>query len=75
MAIGLTLVACDPTVDDKTSLGPVPNPTFDILQGEDANNFILKNSTLYCYKSPSVPSISVNCAQKFLTIGQLIYSI
>ena len=45
LAIGLTLVACDPTVEDKTSLGPVPNPSFDILQGEDANNFILKNTT------------------------------
>ena len=38
-------VACDPQEDDKTEFGALPNPTFEITQGESPNKFILENTT------------------------------
>ena len=38
-------MACEPFVDDKSSLGAPPNPSFTIAQGDNANQFILTNTT------------------------------
>lgn len=39
------LVSCEPFVEDKSELGPPPNPDFTITQGETPNDFILQNTT------------------------------
>ena len=37
--------ACEPEIDDKSDLGPLPTPSFEILSGDGPNNFIFKNTT------------------------------
>ncbi len=39
------LFSCEPFVEDKSELGPPPNPSFTISQGDTPNNFILENTT------------------------------
>ncbi|MEO0899729.1 MAG: hypothetical protein AAFY71_25180 [Bacteroidota bacterium] len=41
----LALVACEPSVVEKSELGPVPSPTFEITQGATPNEFVLTNTT------------------------------
>lgn len=36
---------CEPSIEEKSTLGELPNPSFTISQGEDANTFILTNTT------------------------------
>jgi len=45
LIITLLFAACEPEVDDKPDIGAPPNPTFEILQGDTPNNFILMNTT------------------------------
>lgn len=39
------MYSCKPSVPDKTDLGPLPNPTFSVSQGDTPNEFILSNTT------------------------------
>jgi len=39
------LISCDPSLDDKTALGDLPSPSFDIIEGSDGNTFTLVNTT------------------------------
>ncbi len=39
------LVSCDPYIEDKSDLGPLPNPSFDIIAGATPNDFTLVNTT------------------------------
>jgi hypothetical protein len=39
------LFSCEPFVEDKSELGPPPNPSFTISQGETPNDFIFENTT------------------------------
>lgn len=41
----LSLIGCQPFVEEKTELGPLPNATFEIIQGGTPNDFILRNTT------------------------------
>jgi len=47
--LGLFLIfsclSCDPSVDDKTALGGIPDPSFNIVEGATPNNFTLVNTT------------------------------
>jgi PKD repeat protein len=43
--IMLAIVSCDPAIDDKTALGGIPNPSFEIVAGDTPNNFTLVNTT------------------------------
>lgn len=38
-------MACEPYVEDKTDLGPLPDPSFDIIEGDTPNDFNLINTT------------------------------
>jgi len=37
--------SCEPYVEDKIDIGPPPNATFEIIQGETPNDFTLRNTT------------------------------
>ncbi len=39
------LVACEPSIEDKTDIGPAPSPSFNIVTTDNPNEFILKNTT------------------------------
>lgn len=39
------MYSCKPTAPDKPELGPLPNPSFTIVQGDTPNEFILTNTT------------------------------
>ncbi len=39
------LISCDPSLEDKTALGDLPSPSFDIIEGSDGNTFTLVNTT------------------------------
>lgn len=39
------LFSCEPFVEDKSELGPPPNPSFTITQGDTPNDFIFENTT------------------------------
>jgi hypothetical protein len=41
----LGLFSCEPFVEEKSDLGPPPNPSFTISQGETPNDFIFENTT------------------------------
>jgi len=43
--ITLCCVACEPQEDAKPDIGAVPNPSFEITQGNTPNEFILTNTT------------------------------
>jgi len=45
--IFLVFLGCEPYVDEKTELQPIPTPSFEILTTEDTtpNDFLLKNTT------------------------------
>ncbi|MFK7905417.1 MAG: hypothetical protein AB8B69_09845 [Chitinophagales bacterium] len=40
------LIACEPSIDDKTDIGPTPTPSFEIVTTDNPNEFILKNTTV-----------------------------
>ena len=39
------LASCEPYVEDKIDIGPPPNATFEIIQGDTPNDFTLRNTT------------------------------
>jgi len=39
------LFSCEPYVEEKTELGALPTPTFEISQGDTPYDFILTNTT------------------------------
>lgn len=41
----LGLFSCEPFVEEKSDLGPPPNPSFTISQGDTPNNFVFENTT------------------------------
>lgn len=41
----LGLFSCEPFVEEKSDLGPPPNPSFTVSQGETPNDFIFENTT------------------------------
>ncbi|KAA3620671.1 MAG: hypothetical protein DWQ02_28995 [Bacteroidetes bacterium] len=41
----LGLFSCEPFVEEKSDLGPPPNPSFTITQGDTPNDFIFENTT------------------------------
>ena len=43
LIIGFT--ACEPYVEDKIDIGPPPNATFEVVQGDTPNDFTLRNTT------------------------------
>ena len=45
MALVFGFSACEPEIDDKSDLGPLPTPSFEILSGDGPNNFVFKNTT------------------------------
>ena len=38
-------IGCEPYEEDKITLGPPPNPSFEIIPGDTPNTFTLKNTT------------------------------
>jgi len=43
--IAICFVACEPQEDAKPDIGTPPNPSFEIIQGDTPNEFILTNTT------------------------------
>jgi len=43
LIIGIS--SCEPYVEDKIDIGPPPNATFEIIQGDTPNDFTLRNTT------------------------------
>ena len=41
----LFLASCNPFVEDKSELGALPNPDFEIMAGDTPNDFVLVNTT------------------------------
>ena len=41
----ISLLGCEPYIEEKSELGPLPTASFEILPGETPNDFILKNTT------------------------------
>lgn len=41
----LGVFSCSPQIDEKSELGPLPTPTFEVIVGSTPNEFILKNTT------------------------------
>lgn len=37
--------ACEPQLDEKSELGPLPDPSFEVLSGDTPNNFTLVNTS------------------------------
>lgn len=45
VALLIGLVSCNPFVEEKSELGPLPSPSFEIVQGATPNDFVVKNTT------------------------------
>ncbi|MCH2081109.1 MAG: PKD domain-containing protein [Saprospiraceae bacterium] len=45
LALLLSVFACEPFEEEKSDLGAPPNPSFSLSEGENANQFILTNTT------------------------------